>query len=560
VSFPYPLRDCKAGAAWRRVSHWEHETARASYVYTRRQHPAVYFSMSSSAPPPSMGPGARPVGPGSSATGTPVPIESILSQVREIRSHYSISLDDARTHLNISYMLKDRHRGFSLPFDNLPLNPSTQWLLYGGPARRLATGTFVTDILRGAENMAHRDLTQSEAEGHALHASRRMLYGFAAVVSSASIGAAFSLAGRKTMKFPLRRPQPLERYDNFPNRYLPILRGQYARAMWHITRANVYTFFAFLLLQPLYSSMGDNALTVGLYRDSRTNAVLKEMKANKDPNRAFQISRIGSNVERGSPEDRRQVFGQTAKQREGLEKQRGGKVYEDPDPQGYYSDNTEGVVNDYSGEQSYESDAGDQAFTDGNGDGIADADSGMLTDRQMAVREARQSNPNSGPGSFTGVPAYQRGVQQKSQQQQQQQQAYERGQESAADDFIFDDASPSDGRGMLEDISTNQTPVTKSGMGGAWSRVRRGEQTVGKVEDQNQKGVKARGAQTRSSVDSFSFSKSDEERQLAKESAQRDFDRMVEAERKGVGGIGSGRGNEGGGSAWGGRPSGRGGL
>lgn len=387
-----------------------------------------------------------------------------------------------------------------------------------------------------------------------------MLYGFAAVFSSASIGVALALAGRKTMKFPLRKPKPLERYDNFPNRYLPVLRGQYARAMWHITRANVYTFCAFLLLQPLYNSMGDNALTVGLYRDSRTNSVLKEMKANKDPNRAFQISRIGSNVESGSAEDRRQVFGQTAKQREGLEKQRGGKVYEDPDPQGYYSDSAEGVVNDYSGGQSYESNAEDQAFKDGNANGNADADSGMLTDRQMAVREARQSNPNSGEVSFTGVPAYQRGVQHKSQrQQQQQQQAYEREQESAADDFIFDDASPSGGRGMLEDISKTQTPVTKSGMGGAWSRVRRGEQTGGKVEDQDQKGTKARGAQTRSSVDSFSFSKSDEERQLAKESAQKDFDRMVEAERKGVAGSGSG-GGSGEGSAWGGRTSGRGGL
>lgn len=515
-----------------------------------------------------MGPGARPISPGSSVSGSNPPIDTILSQVREIRSHYSITLDDTRSNLHISYTLKDRHRSFTLPFSALPLNSSTQWLLYGGPSRRLTTGTFVTDILRGAENMAARDLTQSEAEGHALYASRRMLYSFAAVASSFSIGAAFAVAGRTTMKFPLRKPKPLERYDNFPNRYLPILRGSYARAMWHITRANVYTFCAFLLLNPLYSSMGDNALTVGLYRDSRTNAVLKEMKANKDPNRAFQLSRIGSNVERGTSDEKKQVFGQTAKQRERLEGQRGGKVYEDPDPQGYYNDTTDNAENDYSGGRSYEppTDAANRPFIDSGGNANLDSDSGMLTDRQMAIREARQSNPNTGSSTFTGVPAYQRGVQQKTQQQQQQQAAaYSREeQESVADEFMFDDASPSGGRGMLEDISSSQNqPVTKSGTGGAWSRVRRGEQTPhSHAHAEAESGSKVKGEKRRSRVDSFSSPRREEERQLAKERAQREFDGMVEAERKGVGGDGgvSGGGAEGGASAWAGRTSRRGGL
>lgn len=484
-----------------------------------------------------------------------VPIDSIISQVREIRSHYSIALDDAHSRLNVSYDLKDRHRAFSIPFEKMPLGSSAQWLLYGGPARRLTTGTFVTDIIRGAENMAQRDLTQSEAEGHALHASRRMLYSFAAIMSSFTIGMAFAVGGRKTMKFPLRKPKPLEKYDNFPGRSLPILKGQYARAMWHITRANVYTFCAFLLLQPLYSSMGDNALTVGLYRDTRTQAVLKEMKANKDPNRIFQINRIGSNVEKGSRADRGQVFAQTAAQREKLEAQRGKAVYEDPDPQGYYNDSSDGPANDYAGGRSYESSSGDQSSTDNT------TDSGMLTDRQMVQREARQSGGN--PSSFTGVPAYQRGVQQKSQQQQQ---TYDRNQDSAADDFMFDDASPSGGRGMSDDISSQPQPqVTKSGMGGAWNRVRKGEQTPHAVSKPVEQKTSSRPSRAQSSADSFSFSKNDEERQLAKEQAQRDFDRMVEAERKGVGGDGygargGGAAGGGGGSVWGGRPSGSGKL
>jgi hypothetical protein len=509
--------------------------------------PKAKFEMSPSGPPPSMGPGARPIVPGSpgSNQGTSEHLESILTQVQEIRSHYSISLDDARSRLNISYDLKDRQRVFSLPFENMPLGPLAQSLLYGGTARRLTSGTFVADIIRGAENMAQRDLTQSEAEAHACHASRRMLYSFAAVMSATTIGVGFAVVGRKTMKFPLRKPKPLERYDNFPNRYLPILKGGYARSMWHITRANVYTLCAFFLISPLYSSMGDNAMMVGLYRDPRSNAVLKEMKENKDPNRAFRINRIGSNVESGSKEQRGQIFAQTAAQREKLESQRGKAQYEDPDPQGYYNDSTDSPPNDYSGGKSYDSSPGDPDST---------TDTGMLTDSQMQQREARESSPSS----FTGVPSFQKA---RPRTQQSQDDSSDRGSDSA-DDFIFDDASPTGGRGFSEDTQP-QAPVTKSGMGGAWNRVRRGEQTASASKTETASSPPSRRSEsTQSSADSFSFSKSDEERQLAKEQAQRDFDRMVEAERKGQGGDGfSSKGGGGGwGSVWGGKPSGRGGL
>ena len=272
-----------------------------------------------------------------------------------------------------------------------------------------------------------------------------------------------------------------------------------------------------------------------------------------DPNRAFQLSRIGSNVERGSKENRGQVFAQTAAQREKLEQQRGQAVYEDPDPQGYYNDSGDSPPNDYSGGRSYEPTAESQAVYDESTGNTTLQDGTILTDQQM-----QQASARAAPGSFTGNPAYQKGKQQRMQQQQQQQEDENRDRyDDGANGLLFDDASPTGGRGFSEDTAppSPEQPVLKSGvaapgyrlgMGGAWNRVRKGEQTAHAVSkpEEPQK-PSSRG----SSADSFSFSKSDEERQWAKDQAQRDFDRMVEAERKGQGSDGYSPGATGG--AWG---------
>src|SRR5947209_3861212 len=178
-----------------------------------------------SAFPPSMGPGARPVEGNSSSeeqynggnTGSTFPTSmgpgvivssqsefreegaqaspsSMLQQVQEIRSHYSFEVRD-RT-LFLGYDLHGAARRYSLPFANMPLSGMTAWLLYGGPMRARVTSTFVIDTIRGAENLAHRPLTQTEAEGYAHYASRRALYSFASSISAVWIGSVFAIYGR----------------------------------------------------------------------------------------------------------------------------------------------------------------------------------------------------------------------------------------------------------------------------------------------------------------------------------------------------------------------------
>jgi hypothetical protein len=438
---------------------------------------------------------------------------SMLQQVQEIRSHYSFEVRD-RT-LFLGYDLRGAARRYSLPFANLPLSGMSAWLLYGGPMRARVTSTFVIDTIRGAENLAHRPLTQTEAEGFAYHASKRTLYSFASSISALWIGSLFAIHGRKTMKFPFRKPQPLERYDNFPNRWLPVLRGNYARIAWQITRFNVYTILSLALIAPVYSSMGDTAMMVGLYRDPRTHEVTKGVAAALK-NTNGRLQRHASNRPTASTKPTPDA-GDTQ------------------DDHGFYSSSEQGAANDFAYGKDY---SGDTAYTDGT------SDTGLLGDSQVKSRDARQQSPTA----FTGNPAFrQKPVQQPSPALRntpgaQPDQDFD---DSADPDFIFDDASPTAGNDSAMDAGSGSS---RGSSGSAWERIRRAQTEKGAKGDVTSPGRRpaspgSRAWQTarkevkdsyETTADSFSFSSGERDKQLAKEQAQKDFDKMLEEERKGV--------------------------
>ncbi|KAF5645585.1 hypothetical protein F52700_2148 [Fusarium sp. NRRL 52700] len=107
---------------------------------------------------------------------------------------------------------------------------------------------------------------------------------------------------------------------------------------------------------------------------------------------------------------------------------------------------------------------------------------------------------------------------------------------------------PSDDWSVLDDDYDDASPIatasrnkpTSSPAGSAWERIRQQSQGPSQQSDYQSRPWAARsqsGWGSRSAVspsDSFSFSKSDEERAVAKEQAQDEFDRLVERERKGV--------------------------
>ncbi len=101
----------------------------------------------------------------------------------------------------------------------------------------------------------------------------------------------------------------------------------------------------------------------------------------------------------------------------------------------------------------------------------------------------------------------------------------------------FDDVSPAGGQDMSGNASTSQ--------GSAWERLRRGEKlksipTEGSSQASSQspwqrKQDASQKEQQQGSTlgDSFTFSKSEEERSYAKDEAQKEFDARVEKERRG---------------------------
>lgn len=243
-----------------------------------------------------MGPGARQV-PQTEGAGTgPVSQRdrsrnSRLADVMAIRSSYSVTPNP--TNVTINYTLNNRRRTFTLEYSALPISDITAQALFGGKRRAATTGTFLIDSIRGVENVTGTSLTQQQAEGIAKYACKKMIWGYMGIGSAVGAAAFFWRRGRDNMKFPIMKPKDPARYQNFPNRYIPILKGNYARIMWQITRFNVYVMLGIFALSPIFNSIGDTSMTVGLYRDDRTRPVLEKLRKTKE---ARGLQRIDGNL------------------------------------------------------------------------------------------------------------------------------------------------------------------------------------------------------------------------------------------------------------------------
>ncbi|TEY36875.1 hypothetical protein BOTCAL_0540g00030 [Botryotinia calthae] len=106
---------------------------------------------------------------------------------------------------------------------------------------------------------------------------------------------------------------------------------------------------------------------------------------------------------------------------------------------------------------------------------------------------------------------------------------------------LFDDASPTNGQGMDTEPTT---PQSSRQTGSAWDRIRRGEKPTSNSTTTSSQPPRSGWATVQtntskassdgtSSADSFAFSKTEEERNLAQVEAQKEFDARVEKERRG---------------------------
>ena len=102
-------------------------------------------------------------------------------------------------------------------------------------------------------------------------------------------------------------------------------------------------------------------------------------------------------------------------------------------------------------------------------------------------------------------------------------------------DDDYDDASPTGGRGAMDD---GDAGGSGEGGGSVWERIRRQQASGGSSPPAQSRGRRMDGVgqeqqEGSTTGDSFSFSRSEEERNYAKDEAQREFDERVERERRG---------------------------
>lgn len=487
---------------------------------------------SPSAFPSSMGPGARPIPGARPNQNNPRDRQSTLQQVMEVRSKYNI--ERLPNGVSLGYELNGMPRHYNLSFEAIPLGGFQQWVLFGREASLRVSGTFLIDCIRGGENMTGRLMSGSEAEGFALHSSKRMMYGYLSSFIAVAGGYGIAYTGIKNMKFPFMKAKEPEKYQNFPNRFVPVLKGNYARFMWQVTRFNFYAVLGIFCVAPISRSISNTSMMVGLYKDHRTQEYMKSVKGTLD--------RITSNQDRS---------------KRGLPSNT---------PQSQTSDQDGGSSEDYGGVTSNttsDSYGGDSTFTDNT------TDTGLMTDSTMQQRTPTQPSPYNRRPQAPTPPSPQ----------------------AQQSDYFFDDASPTAGNAPYSPSTT----TTHRSEGSIWDRIRKDQRqpspSSSSPSDQNQEQpssaystntpaspsaspqpgpFRTSGSGDRSSstsAESFSFSSSDEERVVAKQQAQREFDEMLERDRRegemgggGGGGMGDdGRGGGGGsgsGSAWGRRRGG----
>jgi hypothetical protein len=333
--------------------------------------------------------------------------------------------------------------------------------------------------IQAAVNALGRPVSQDEAAA--------LAYWTAKQISIFSYGSPLGVAAgwwrcynsANTFRFPFYQPN-LETFqpDVFPPK-LGMLKGMRAVLAWHAVRSTAYGAFGMFVGQILFGSYSASVVAVGEMSDKRLKPFIDAVRA-KSQQRIGSIPGAGGQrrPNAGPPPNGRQPAGPQYDTQESPD---------DASPTGgmFGEENT--------------------AASPANTDGI------MGGNTQTQERQWPPARPAP---------------------------AQTRAQETEAQPFdAWDDASPTGGQGMTESTAPQ---------GSAWDRLRRGEKPAPVPQKSGGKQPTKQSAWSRQQDetqreqkegstmgDSFAFSKSEEERNYAKEEAQKEFDARVERERRG---------------------------
>lgn len=294
-----------------------------------------------------------------------------------------------------------------------------------------------------------------------------------------------------TFRFPFWQPN-LETFNpqTFPSPRLSIIRGNNAVMAWHFLRYATYGGVAKVVSQILFGSYSMTVATVGELGDPRLKATA-------------EAARQQGQQKRGGLPGPKMPGTAGSPQQGGMG--RGRAPVDDASPTG-------GMFSE---------------------EGASVSPSGFGSNTDTANDDASpQDQPKRWPQQTRPVPA-------PMQRTEPQDQPFD----------PFDDASPTGGQGARADTSV---PQPQRQQGSAWDRVRQsaGRGSAGRQTEYGQPQEQQRGwagvreqAQSPTASDDYAFSKETEERSLARDQAQKEFDARVERERRG-GDFSSGSGDQ----------------
>ena len=453
-------------------------------------------------------------------------------------------------------------RRYQLPFDRMPVQGITRTAAFGSPLTTARTSNSLVGAMASMESVSGRPLTQSEAEALALHVSRTQVYSAIAQYGGILAGCGWAFYKRKTFKFPLRKPKPIESYNAFPLQRAPLLTGQYARGAWHVTRGIVYMGLSLLVLAPICGQLSKTSEVVHMLKDERMKGLTKEIIVSLQ------------NSLRESKLDPTRTMGQSARNLKGEGAGQVSAAWNQlpSEPSAYgeeYGGSKDGYVQDDNSPTSSQYPYSDTY-----------SNAGTASELQMPSRSRSQRAPPAfqDPSSDPTFDL------EKEDRQPRPFEPQPTPTKSSSSPFFTDDDNDN-----TSPTTSNQPypnpPATPPGS--AWARIRQfansntrpsptpsPSQPAPVTDPTNKRGItpphmrtqsaSARHLQQKSTSDeyapgsaesnndnSFSFNNDDsQERQWTKEQAQRDFDHMLEAERRGEDGGAAAAGAGGGESAW----------
>lgn len=365
-------------------------------------------------------------------------------------------------------------------YDSLPHPPF--WSPLFGQGQNWYRVNVASKVM-GFSVLLKRELTQQEKDAVSYHAAKEC--STRALEPPAAVAVAYFLErrGRSTFKFPFWAPKPTTiNPDVFLSQRFPLLRNNMAWAAWHATRFSCYAFASHLFLSGIFISYGMSVWVANMKLDPRLDTLRKTMEE------LGKQGRLGRRL---------------------------GEQTTGPESWHSASENEDPSMRDSSFPYSSQS-SGDDSAARGTGDNFAKSE------------ETTQSRGYPRPGR--GYPSPQ------DSRQQGQGSTFQSQEEDDA--HLFDDASPIA-------PSARGKGASASGSGGsAWDRIRNqavsggnaGGQAGTRSNQQSWSETQRNSGQSNTSgqgSDGYTYSAEEENKSYAKSQAQKEFDAMLEKERRG---------------------------